>query len=274
MEEIDLETGSPGGEGAVSVHWFDGFYNDGSWHHEIGISGGATAATPGGIQGQKYGVRSDDGSLSATVDNDKFGQYPAEDDSTMPGWMQPLLDEAIGTLSTGAGWFLAVDESLNEAMGNDEDGMDGTYYDNGFRYRNTNRYRDSWGECCYSHRVDWQSEDPYATIETYGAFGESQTPWGTSFKEVEIDLKIWGDKKPIPSVQASALEQPETLTERERNELGIKRVPADADLTRTVDGETVTPEFIATEPLLGVENVEQRTTYEDHDGNELSPEEV
>ena len=289
IAQMPLNLNAPGGEGSVAAHWFESFEFGGTWYHDISVSGAASGYSPGGIMGQKYGVHPlcGLGRIDVSTNNADFGQYPPEGSSKFPGWTQAILDTVIGTLSTGAGWFLTVGNVLNNKLSNDSDGMDTEYHNIGFRYKNTNGYTDSWEQCCYGQRIRWETDFEDSYLEYYSGFGESQTPWpfpSTEFKQLKSTIyfdgkesDVWpGDPTSTATTVApeTAFSDPHSLTDRELAQFGIERVPDHASITRTVGGTEVTPEFIATScPLTvgfnGAQRVEERA-----DGNVVSRTEI
>lgn len=289
---MPLNLGAPGGEGCVAAHWFGSFEYGGTWYHELSVSGAAGGYSPGGVQGQKYGVHPTcgTGNLLVTSNNADLGQHPPEDNSKLPGWGHTILDTVIGTLSVGASWFLAAGNILNDKLSHHQNGMDLGYHDIGFRYRNTNGYANSWEQCCYAHRLRWEANLESSYLKYYCGFGESQTPWplkSTDFKQYEFNINFAGNNPPgawMPQNDSTstvntvapetAFGDPHSLTDHELAQFGIERVPDRASISKTVDGEEVTPEFVATSCPLTVNFKGAQRVKEDNDGNVISRTEI
>ncbi len=165
--------------------------------------------------------------------------------------------------------------------------MDTAYYDIGFRYKNTNGYMDSWEQCCYGQRFEWETDFDSSYLEYSSGFGESQTPWpfsSTDFKQLNFTINfdreesdvLFSDSTSTATTVApeTAFSDPHSLTDRELAQFGIKRVSDRANITRTVGGTEVTPEFIATSCPLTVDFNGAQRIEEGTDGNEISRTEI
>lgn len=278
---FDLEDGHPFSDAAISVHWFGSDYSNGTWEHELGISGAASARPQYGIHGQRYGAYGDpdDGHITITANNELFGQYPPEDEGSLaPGWAEPLVSETIGEIDSAAGWFLAVGETLGAKLDEGhEDGLDLSYYNNGFRYRNTNSWHSSWDECCYYQYFEWEMNNIETVITIDGGFGYTQSLFGgTSFRFYEFDLEFLAHivEPAVHSSLAKALEDPYQLTDDELEKLGIERVDDDTKEQYEEVNKDESPEFVATEPLMQGTNTKEKTIIENDKGFVLEEFEV
>lgn len=218
----------------IGLHWFGSDYvgGDHGWLHDFAVSGGgAIEYNRQGVilaeyfHGQKYKIRGTQGEMRPNVSNDDHGVKPDGEEGSLDDWGGLLLEQTIGTLASGAGWFLAVDKKLRKKMG-PADGFDFGVPD-GIAYRNTKDYWDSgWYNCAFYHRFQYESDqyDPQLIIEA--ALQDRMDVWSTVKFVTTPRGDPGGEPKSVPS----------TMSRSERNELGIRDV-SDRQITRVIDGE-------------------------------------
>lgn len=269
----DEETVEDGNlEGSLSVHWFESFSDNGTIHHKLGISGAAEGREQGGnsapLHGQEYKVEavSDVDEISRTTNNDFWGHYPCPNNSgDMPGWAQPLVEEAISTIDPTnlAGWFTAVGESLNEAMGHHADGFVDEAIDIGFKYKNTNDFWSSnWHQCCFYTRFDATCEYT-SKFKVSAAYNDANRLGQREWKEVEMEIATLDDSAFPITTSIEDEKSLDALTKEERDNIGAKKVTDDSNITRTVSGEQISPDYIFVESPLSVGTIEKKSTTEE-----------
>lgn len=272
VETIDLPNGVDyEREGAVAIHLKRSYYDVDTrrWHHIFDVSGAASSTDQGISGGEIYGQRYELNTvlgydLKPSTASDKHGQYPNDEDSRIPGWAQPLMEATIGTLNVGAGWFLAVGETLREEMGHRPDGF--SIHDNGFEYGDmaTSFWSPSpWTECGFFHRVELVT-DVRGQVNIIMGFSTHDSWASTTWRELDgyldfyLDDPDWSQNDVDSSKSAN---NPENWPKRMREKYGIKDV-RDKEMTveGSSDGDSVA--FVATDPNVEFKDVEVKTRSE------------
>lgn len=256
----------PGGynyerEGSVTLHWHQSGYVDhlSAWLHTFSISGTAvtTGQTSGKIYGHRYRMECSDGDLQPSTQSNRHGVYPAEDDTYIPGWAQPLMEEAIGALSAGAGWWLAVGESVREAMGDNPDGYD--IFDDGFKYGDMATSLFSpipWEECGFFHRVSLETKSIDPFVDVMGGFSTYDSQASTLWHDIEWELQFFGDEPVGTYSMRDSNPNPHEMSDAELDRWGVKKTPNDTEIKATSGDEEVEFDYVATENPISVASVE------------------
>lgn len=233
----------------LGLHWFSSDYVGGDigWLHDFAVSGGGaiewnTPTVPGEyFYGQKYKIQGSEGEIRPNTSNDDHGVIPNGDSGTLDGWGGLVLEQTIGTLVAGAGWFIAVDQELRDAMGPAQ-GFD-FGVTNGFAYRDTKSYWSlGWFECAFFHRCQYESDYYSADLTINGSLKDNLPTWNN----VTFSTDPQGDS-------LARTTDPSSMTAREREELGIKDV-RDQNITHEIDGKEYQVQYRSrTAPYDGIQ---------------------
>ncbi|SFB69085.1 hypothetical protein SAMN05444422_101215 [Halobiforma haloterrestris] len=260
-------------EGSVAIHWKSSGYSteQSAWIHVFSVSGGAASTSElvsgGYIYGQQYRLESSGGDIQPSTQSNRHGQYPCDDnDETIPGWGQPLVEAAIGTISVGASWFLAVNESLREKMGHRPDGFD--IFADGFEYGDMATSLTSpraWSECSFFHRAEFQTTSLSSSIDVTLGICTHDSAAATTWKNLEGSLEFFADDEPEYTPDSDPDPHPEDLPPELVRKYGIKEV-SDKNVTingRGEDGqEEYSIDYVATNSPLSTADFEVVTKEE------------
>lgn len=241
------------GQGSVAVHWYGSFEQDGQWFHDLAVSGTGVASY---FFGHMYGMKSDaPGTINPTTSNEDFGQYPAEDDTTVPDWVQPAMALTGSLLTTGPTWIIDATSLMKEKFGEKEDGLDPAYHDVGFRYQDgVTSLFSRWTESCFYHRSYFITDQFVSSADLYGGFGVARNPFSVAYKQYSFELDFWGDDLQSTGVNRGQISSVKDLSNEELREFGIRRV--DEELTMELAGKEIEPDYIATESPVTVQKEE------------------
>ncbi|WP_148708207.1 hypothetical protein [Haloferax sp. Atlit-12N] len=243
-------------EGGISIHWKESGYSSskGKWYHIFSVSGGAASETSGvaggHIYGQHYKLKTSDGDIQPSTEGDKHGQFPCDDnDEFIPGWGQPLVKAAIGTVSIGLSWFLAVDEALRSKLGHRPDGFD--IFSGGFEYGDMATSLTSplpWLQSTFFHRVELETDEYSPTVNVKMGFCHHSSPASTLWKEFKGELEFFGSSgDPEISPMGESDPHPDKMSQEAKDKYGIKEVSdQEASISTQSSGEEVTFDYIAT----------------------------
>lgn len=216
----------------LGLHWFasDFVGGDIGYLHDFAVSGGGAIEYNDPtflaeyFKGQKYKIQGSQGEIRPNTSNDDHGVIPNGDSGTLEDWGGLILEQTIGTLVAGAGWFLAVNQELRDQMGPAQ-GFDFGVTD-GFAYRDTpGSLSLGWFECTFFHRCQYESE-----------FYEADLTINASLKD---DIPTWNNvtfnTDPQGAGPLTAIE-PDSMTASEREALNLNDV-RDQNITREIDGK-------------------------------------
>lgn len=251
-------------EGSVAIHWKSSGYSSeqNAWIHVFSVSGGAGSTSGfiagGHIYGQHYELETSDGDLKPSTQSERHGQYPCDDeDETIPGWAQPLMEAAIGTINVGASWFLAIDDSLRESFGHRPNGFD--LFADGFEYGDMATSLLSprpWEQCGFFHRVELEAESISSSVDITLGFCHHDSSAATNWTDLEGSLEFFGDDEPDFSTQAESGPHPEEMSSEMWEKYGIKNVSDMSIKSQGADNEETSIDYIATKSPLSIENIE------------------
>ena len=262
-KEIDVQgrVNNPKAKGAASIHWKRSFWNDdeGAWVHVFSVSGAASSServTGGGyIYGHRCQLKTSDGDIQPSTAPDRHGQLPANDDSFIPDYAQPLMAAAIGTLEVGTSWFLAVNQGLREAMGNRPDGFE--IFDGGFEYGDmaSEGVLDppySWSQCGYFHRVELETDQKWPQVDIEQGVCDHDSPAITLWETQKTTLQFFGSREPGPVDVESSSPDPREFSKEERERFGIVETEDSEVSTYTAGDREYSVDFVATKNPISV----------------------
>ncbi|MFC7071481.1 hypothetical protein ACFQJ7_16350 [Halovenus rubra] len=264
--EVDIPNESPDHrtferDGSLTVHW-DGSSHNGDdeyegWRHNFILSGGAAAESPAALWGKRYKVQGLDygENLQASTYNDKFGSYPGpKDHPGVPSWLaNPVMGAVADGIKNGAGTVFSGATELAEMMKVDKDNLDDSI-ERGFKYKHEigGLIETGWEECCFFRHATYIANHPASGVQVKAGFLEKD-----GWAEEEFNLRFTGDQGDVVINSDGNLPQntpshPEDMTKEQREALGIKRVPKDADIPKTADNEEPSPEYVMTKNPMSI----------------------
>jgi hypothetical protein len=262
-KEIDVQgrANNPKAKGAASIHWKRSFWDDdeGAWVHEFSVSGAASSSESfmggGQIYGHRYQLKSSDGDIQPSTAPDHHGQLPANDDSYIPDYAQPLMAAAIGTLEAGTSWFLAVNQTLREAMGYRPDGFN--ILPGGVEYGDmaSEGVLDppySWSQCGYFHRVRFETEEKWPQVNIEQGICDHDSSAATLWNTQTTTLQFFGSREPGPVDVESSSADPREFSEEELERFGIVETEDSEVTTYTAGDREYSVDFVATKNPISV----------------------
>lgn len=229
---------STGSEYEIShtMEWFRSTYNNqsGKWEHDFSIQSHAyskhseySTLTPE-CTGWGYRIESEDGFILPYVNEEMHGVNPGGVTGGQPGWVDVVMEGALGTLN-GPASILYTAEKLRNIM-DPADGFD-TGLDNGFRWLKTYDYGEDAAEQVSSHhRVQLESSMSAPFIDTNATVRIKHDPFGDDkWLDMEVrthyqDPVLTPNSASTSDTQSSSTAHPEDMSAEEIELLGIKKV--------------------------------------------------
>lgn len=272
QEEVQtkqLELPDPAGsadklEGAASIHWKESGYSSqkGKWFHIFSVSGGASSESSGvlggHVHGQHYKLETSDGDIQPSTEGDKHGHLPGDDDGSIPDWGAPLLEAAIGTVSVGMSWFLAVGQALREEFGRRPDGFE--IFGGGFEYGDmafSITSPNPWKQSAFFHRVELETEEVSPVVDVKLGICHHDSTATTLWKDLEGELDFFGSSGD-PGFSPDKLESdPSKMSPETREKLGIEDVRKQEEtITSAAASEEVKLDYIVRESPISRDGFE------------------